>query len=363
MGKLGFGLMRLPKKGELIDDSQVNEMVDLFLASGGTYFDTAYVYPGSEEAAGRTLVARHPRESYTLATKVNAMAAASEEEAKDQLRISLERTGAGYFDYYLLHALQEENFAKYEQFHLWDFARQQREKGVIRRLGFSFHGGPDLLDRLLTDHPEAEFVQLQINYADWEDPKVAARANYETARRHNKPVVIMEPVKGGRLADPPAGVKELFREHAPGASPASWAIRFAASLEGVLTVLSGMSDMAQLRDNLASTADLRPLDEGERRVIRQAQDILRRSAAIPCTACRYCTEGCPRGIPIPEIFAAMNKSLGGQAAQAADDYRAATAAGGLASECVRCGQCERACPQHLPVADHLERCARALEGR
>ena len=152
MGKLGFGLMRLPKKGELIDDSQVNEMVDLFLASGGTYFDTAYVYPGSEEAAGRTLVARHPRESYTLATKVNAMAAASEEEAKDQLRISLERTGAGYFDYYLLHALQEENFAKYEQFHLWDFARQQREKGVIRRLGFSFHGGPDLLDRLLTDH-------------------------------------------------------------------------------------------------------------------------------------------------------------------------------------------------------------------
>ncbi len=362
MKKLGFGLMRLPRKGPFIDVEQVKEMVDLFLDAGGTYFDTAFVYPGSEAAIKKALVDCKPRESYTLATKCNALMALGEKAAKSQFHTSLERTGAGYFDYYLLHALMDDNYTKYERYHLWEFVNEQKETGLIKHLGFSFHGGPKVLDQLLRDHPEVEFVQLQINYADWESPSVAARANYEVARKHGKPIVIMEPVKGGHLADLPTEIKKLFQEYDPKASPASWAIRFAASLDGVLTVLSGMSNMAQMRDNLSYMADFQPLNGDEQKIIQQAQRILGHSAAIPCTACHYCTEGCPKHIPIPDIFAAMNKRLGsGQRAEAVSAYREATANGGRASECIGCGQCERACPQHLPVVERLKQCAKALE--
>lgn len=361
--KLGFGLMRLPKKGLHTDIEQMKQMVDMFMEAGFTYFDTAYVYLGSEAAAKKALVERYPRESYTLATKLNAiMMTPNEKAAKKQFFTSLERTGAGYFDYYLLHALMEGSYTKYDKFHLWDFVNKQKAKGLIKHIGFSFHAGPRLLDQLLQEHPEVDFVQLQINYADWENPSVAARANYEVARKHGKSIVVMEPVKGGRLANPPAAVKKLFDEYHPDMSYASWAIRFVASLDGIITVLSGMSNTAQMEDNLSYMKNFQPLNEEEQEIIRQAQKILGNSSAIPCTACHYCTEGCPKQIPIPEIFSAMNKQLGnGQMAEAEADYQKATASGGLATECVGCKQCERVCPQHICIADNLKRCAEALE--
>lgn len=361
-GKLGFGLMRLPKTNEAIDVPQVCEMVDHFLAAGFTYFDTAYVYDGSEVAAKAALVDRHPRASYTLATKLHVGKCANAEKARKELETSLARTGAGYFDYYLLHALMANNVDKYEEFGLWDFVRKLKANGTIRHYGFSFHDSPELLDKLLTEHPDVDFVQLQINYADWENPEVQSRACYEVARKHGKQVVIMEPVKGGALANPPEQVKALFDAAKPGASYASWALRFAASLDGVLAVLSGMSNLEQVDDNLATMSDFQPLNDAEQKVIQQAQHILGNSAAIACTACHYCTAGCPKKIAIPEIFAAANKQLAnGQKAEAAAAYAAATAEGGKASACIHCKQCERICPQHLPITDLLGRCAAMFE--
>lgn len=361
-GKLGFGLMRLPKTNEAIDVLQVCEMVDHFLAAGFTYFDTAYVYDGSEVAAKAALVDRHPRASYTLATKLHVGKCANAEEARKELETSLARTGAGYFDYYLLHALMANNVDKYEEFGLWDFVRELKANGTIRHYGFSFHDSPELLDKLLTEHPDVDFVQLQINYADWENPEVQSRACYEVARKHGKQVVIMEPVKGGALANPPEQVKALFDAAKPGASYASWALRFAASLDGVLAVLSGMSNLEQVDDNLATMSDFQPLNDTEQKVIQQAQHILGNSAAIACTACHYCTAGCPKKIAIPEIFAAANKQLAnGQKDEAAAAYAAATAEGGKASACIHCKQCERICPQHLPITDLLGRCAAMFE--
>lgn len=363
--KLGFGLMRLPRKGIFTDVEQVKQMVDLFMEAGFTYFDTAFVYMGSEETIRKALVERYPRESFTLATKLNAfMMAPTEKVAKNQFYKSLERTGAGYFDYYLLHALMENNYTKYDKFHLWDFVKEQKEKGLIRHFGFSFHAGPELLDQLLTAHPEVDFVQLQINYADWENEVVSSRANYEVARKHGKSIVVMEPVKGGTLADPPAEVKKLFSDYHPEMSYASWAIRFVASLDGIVTVLSGMSNVAQMQDNLSYMKNFQPLNDEEQKIIQQAQRILGSSATIPCTACHYCTEGCPKNIPIPEIFSAMNKQLGnGQHTQAKAAYAQATAGKGAASDCIHCRQCERACPQHLPITDYLKQCEDALEER
>lgn len=356
--KLGFGLMRLPKRGFAIDVEQVKTMVDLFLDAGFTYFDTAFVYPGSEPAIRKALVERHPRDSFTLATKLNARVAPTEKAAKKQFTASLERTGAGYFDYYLLHALMENNYERYEKFRLWDFVREQKEKGLIRNLGFSFHGGPRLLDRLLTEHPEVDFVQLQINYADWENPKVTSRANYETARRHGKLITVMEPVKGGSLANPPQEVQNVFRAINPYMSCASWAIRFVASLDGILTVLSGMSNVGQMEDNLSYMKNFRTLNEAEQEAIRQAQRILGNSSTIPCTACRYCVEGCPQQIRIPDIFAAMNRQLGnGQMAAAREAYFSAAHEGHRAADCVECRQCENVCPQHLPITDYLKTAA------
>ena len=361
--KLGFGLMRLPRKGLAIDLEQVKTMVDLFLEAGFTYFDTAYIYPGSETAIRKALVERHPRDSFTLATKLNVMLSPTESAAKKQFSISLDRTGAGYFDYYLLHSIMENNHAKYERLHIWDFVSEQKAKGNVRRLGFSFHAGPQLLDRLLTEHPEVDFVQLQINYADWENPKVTSRANYEVARKHGKLVTVMEPVKGGNLAKPPEEVQQLFRAIHPDMSCASWAIRFVASLDGILTVLSGMSNIEQMQDNLSYMRDFRPLDETEQEAIRQAQRILGRSSAVPCTACRYCVEGCPQQIAIPDIFAAMNRQLGnGQMAEARESYFRAAPEGRRASDCVECRQCEGACPQHLPITEYLKQAAEMFPG-
>jgi len=353
--KLGFGLMRLPRKGVAIDLKEFERMTDHFLENGFTYFDTAHVYPGSEEAARKALVQRHPRESYTLASKLFAASAISEKVAKKQLQTSLERLGTDYLDYYLLHTLMNSNYQKYERFHLWDFLQEQKEKGVIRHAGFSFHAGPDLLDELLTQHPEVDFVQLQINYADWENPSVTSRANYEVARRHNKPVVIMEPVKGGKLANPTGEILEAFRSAEPDMSPASWAIRFAASLDGVLAVLSGMSNLDQMKDNVSYMKEFRRLNEEEQQVIREVQRLMGRDRSIQCTACSYCTKGCPKQIPIPQIFAAVNKrDTAGRHEEAQEDYDRAVEGRGCASDCVHCLQCEDACPQHLHITKLLE---------
>ena len=360
--KLGFGLMRLPKKGLRTDIEQVGKMVDLFIEAGFTYFDTAFVYGTSEQDIKKALVDRYPRDSYTLATKLNAFLMCHDEKsAKDQFYKSLERTGAGYFDYYLLHALMDLNYKKYDKYHIWDFVKEQKAKGLIKHFGFSFHSGPELLDKLLTEHPEVDFIQLQLNYADWNNPAVNSRLNYEVARKHGKSIVVMEPVKGGKLADPPKEVKKLFSSYAPDMSPASWAIRFVASLDGIITVLSGMSNIAQMEDNLSYMKNFQPLNEEEQKIIREAQKILRRSAEIPCTACHYCTDGCPKQIPIPDIFAAANLQLGnGQTAQAKERY-SAISEGHRASDCIGCKQCENACPQHLKITEFLKQCAEILE--
>lgn len=357
--KLGFGLMRLPRKGLSTDIEQTKKMVDLFMEAGFTYFDTAFVYPGSEAAIKKALVDRYPRESYTLATKINAfLFAPTEKAAKKQFYTSLERTGAGFFDYYLLHAFMENNYTRYDKFHLWDFVKEQKEKGLVKNFGFSFHAGPELLDRILTDHPEVDFIQLQINYADWENKSVASRANYEVARKHGKSIVVMEPVKGGTLANPPAEVKNLMKEYHPDMSYASWAIRFVASLDGIITVLSGMSNLEQMQDNISYMKNFQPLDAEEQKIIQQAQRILGKSSTIPCTACHYCTEGCPKQIPIPEIFSAANKHLGnGQLAEAVSDYQKAAVEGHRASDCIGCKQCEKACPQQIDVIARLKDCA------
>ncbi len=361
--KLGFGLMRLPHKGFGIDIEHVKKMVDRFLEAGFTYFDTAFVYPGSEAAIKKALVDRYPRDSYTLATKINAfLLAPTEGAAKKQFYTSLERTGAGYFDYYLLHAFMENNYKKYDKFHLWDFVKEQKANGLVKHFGFSFHAGPELLDQILTEHPEVDFIQLQINYADWENPAVASRANYEVARRHGKSIVVMEPVKGGTLANPPKAIRELFKAYHPDMSYASWAIRFVASLDGIITVLSGMSNTEQMEDNLSYMRDFQPLNEEEQEIIQKAQRILGHSGTIPCTACRYCVDGCPKQISIPDIFTAMNKQLGnGQAAEAAEAYKKAAPAGHMASDCIACRKCESACPQHLPISDHMKRAAEMFE--
>ena len=363
--KLGFGLMRLPKDASgKIDLEQTKQMVDLFMDAGMTYFDTAYVYDGgdSERAAKAALVDRYPRESYTLATKVCAWSDAHDEtSAKQQFYTSLERTGAGYFDYYLLHALQTANYKMYEDYHLWDFVKELKEKGLIKHWGFSFHATPQILDELLTKHPDAEFVQLQLNYADWENPDVTARENYEVARKHGKSIVVMEPVKGGALASPPDDVQKIFRQASPEASFASWAIRYAASLEGIITVLSGMSNLEQMKDNLSYMKDFRPLNEEEQTAIKKAQEAFHGIKSIPCTACHYCTSGCPQEIPIPEIFAARNKQLvWGQLEEGKNTYLKATAQGSSASDCIACGQCESACPQQIPVIQRLKECAEAF---
>ena len=360
--KLGFGLMRLPKleNGE-IDVEQVKKMVDLFIESGHTYFDTAYAYPGSEEAIRQALVERYPRDSYTLATKLMVQATGiDEEQAKGEIEVSLKRAGVEYFDYYLVHAVQRSNYEKYDEYGIWDYVKGLKEKGIVKHVGFSFHADPELLEELLNKHPEVEFVQLQINYADWENPGVQSRRNLEICQKHGVPVNIMEPIKGGILADPIDSVKAIFDRENNGMSYASWALRFAASQEGLLAVLSGMSSIEQMKDNLSYMTDFVPLNEHEMEVIKEAQEAIAKDQSIACTACHYCTKGCPNDIPIPEIFAVENRKKGSPEFRTKREYSIVTANRGKASDCVQCGQCEEACPQHLPIIELLERC-RAFE--
>lgn len=366
--KLGFGLMRLPMDGGKIDVERTREMVDRFLDEGFCYFDTAYGYHEgeSEAVAKKVLVDRYPRERFLLATKLPAWAGAeSREEAEQMFYTSLERTGAGYFDFYLLHNLGQERTHFFDDYGIWDFLKKRKEEGLIRHLGFSMHDKADVLDQILTEHPEMEFVQLQINYADWEAPDIESRKCYETARKHGKHIIIMEPVKGGNLADPPKEVKEVLEAADKAASPSSWAIRFAASLDGVITVLSGMSNMEQLEDNLSYMKAFVPLSEEEQKIIKRAREIYETFPKIPCTSCAYCMKGCPEHIAIHGIFQAYNlytmyQNLPGAKGQ----YQWNTEGRGYAkaSACIRCGKCKKVCPQHIPIREELARAAEALEG-
>lgn len=355
--KLGFGLMRLPQKNNVIDVEQVKEMVDLFLEAGFTYFDTAWVYAGSEDAIRQALVERYPREKYQLATKNAAwINCKTKEEAYAQFDTSLAQTGAGYFDFYLLHNLGEGRTRYFDDFDMWNWVQEKKKAGLIKHVGFSFHSTPEELEEILKAHPEMEFVQLQINYADWENPAIQSRQCYEVARKYNKPVIIMEPVKGGMLATPPESVKEILKKAEPESSVASWAIRFAANLEGIITVLSGMSNIEQMQDNLSYMKSFTGLTESQSETLKQAQEELKKAPVIPCTTCNYCAKVCPMHIGISGSFTAMNYLTLYGDIEAAKGQEAWLVGGkGLkrANECVKCGKCEEACPQHIAIRENL----------
>ncbi len=369
--KLGFGLMRLPlldpnDEGS-VDLETLKQMVDSFLEQGFSYFDTAWMYCGgkSEEAAREALVKRHPRDSFTLTTKLPAYMLRTEEDREWLFQEQLRRTGAGYFDYYWLHDVNSHSIRTFDRLKCWDFVREKKEQGLVKHIGFSFHDGPELLDKVLTEHPEFEYVQLQLNYLDWDSLGVQSHACYDVAAKHGKPVIVMEPVKGGTLARVPERLEALFREREPEMSAASWAIRFAASQENVMMVLSGMSNMEQLLDNTGYMRDFRPLNADEMALMKQAADILNESIVIPCTGCSYCTVNCPRRIAIPKYFSLYNADMQEIAEKGwtpqGSYYQNLTLRFGKASACIKCGRCEAMCPQHLPIRRYLQDVAKHFE--
>ena len=367
--KLGFGLMRLPRiagSEDVIDIEQTKQMVDEFLAAGFTYFDTAWAYAGSEEAIRKALVERYPREKFQLATKNAAwINCKTKDDAIKQYETSLRQSGAGYFDFYLLHNLGQKRTKYFEDFGLWDYFLGEKEKGKIKHLGFSFHSTAEELEEILNKHPEAEFVQLQINYADWESNSIQSRKCYEAARKHGKPVIIMEPVKGGNLATPPESVEKIFKAADPDASCASWAVRFAADLEGVITVLSGMSNIEQMRDNLSCMKDFRHLTPEQKKVIEAASEALSKIPVVPCTTCNYCAKVCPMNIGISGSFGALNMyTLYGNydLATNREFFDVVMQGHKKAAECIKCGACEAVCPQHIEIRKELERVAEPFKG-
>lgn len=369
--KLGFGLMRLPSLDpndpSKIDLEQTKQMVDTFLERGFTYFDTAWMYCGfqSENATKEVLVDRHPRDSFTLATKLHAGYIKTKEDRDRIFNEQRKKTGATFFDYYLLHDVGVEHYEIYKKLDCFQWLREKKEQGLVKKIGFSFHDTAELLDKVLTEQPGMEFVQLQINYLDWDSEGIQSRKCYEVAKKHNVPVIVMEPVKGGTLAQVPKSVEKMFKEYHRELSVPSWAIRFAASLDNVMMVLSGMSNMEQMLDNLSYMENFQPLDEREQQIVLQAVNLINENIAVPCTGCSYCTDGCPMNIAIPKYFSLYNADLQEIKEKSwtpqGEYYDNLTKSFGKASDCIACGQCESACPQHLPIIEHLKTVAGHFE--
>ena len=359
----GFGCMRLPMNGDQVDVAETTRMVDEFLAQGFNYFDTAHGYIGgkSELALKECLTSRYPREAYSLTDKLTDSYFQTETDIRPFFESQLEACGVDYFDFYLMHAQNADNFKKFKACRAYETAFALKAEGRIRHVGLSFHDRAEVLDQILTEYPQIEVVQIQFNYLDYDDIAVQSRKCYEVCRKHGKPVLVMEPVKGGSLVNLPEEAKKVL-DDLHGGSPASYAIRFAAGFPGMMMVLSGMSDLEQMKDNLSYMRDFKPLNETELAAVNKVQEIFHKMNMIPCTACRYCVEGCPKQISIPDLFAIMNiKQLHHD--WNADYYyeEVHTAPGRRASDCLKCGKCEKICPQHLPIRKLLEEVAKEFD--
>ena len=359
----GFGCMRLPMNGDQVDIAETTRMVDEFLAQGFNYFDTAHGYIGgkSELALKECLTSRYPREAYSLTDKLTDSYFKTEADIRPFFESQLEACGVDYFDFYLMHAQNADNFKKFKACRAYETAFALKAEGRIRHVGLSFHDRAEVLDQILTEYPQIEVVQIQFNYLDYDDIAVQSRKCYEVCRKHGKPVLVMEPVKGGSLVNLPEEAKKVL-DDLHGGSPASYAIRFAAGFPSMMMVLSGMSDLEQMKDNLSYMRDFKPLNETELAAVKKVQEIFHKMNMIPCTACRYCVEGCPKQISIPDLFAIMNiKQLHHD--WNADYYyeEVHTAPGRRASDCLKCGKCEKICPQHLPIRKLLEEVAKEFD--
>ena len=367
--KLGFGLMRLPYSEDKaygnVDLEQTKAMIDAYMAEGFTYFDTAAVYHGghSEEVFGELVAKRYPREEFQVTSKMPVWNLKSEEDLDRIFNEQLQKCKIDYFDYYFMHALGTGIYESAQKYHGFEWMQKMKAEGKIKHPGFSFHDSAEKLEQILTEHPEVELVQLQINYMDWEDEGVQARKCYELCMKHGKQVAIMEPIKGGTLANIMDDAKKIFTDYNPSASPASWAVRYAASLDNVLVVLSGMSNMEQLKDNMSYMKDFVPLNDEERACIDKATKLIKSTITIPCTKCRYCVDGCPQGINIPRFFELVNEANRYSVDNFKWDYKEELKKGGNPAECVECHACEGHCPQKIQIVDELKKLRAMFEQR
>lgn len=361
-GTFGFGCMRFPMQGDKVDVAQTQEMIDTFIANGFNYFDTAHTYiEGQSEPVLKTcLVDRYPREAYVLTDKLTTYCFEKEEEIEPLFEKQLAACGVSYFDFYLMHAQNSEKFDKYKKCHAYEHAFEFKKQGRVKHVGISFHDKAEVLEQILTEYPEIEVVQIQFNYLDYDDAGIESRKCYEVCVKHNKPVIVMEPVRGGSLVNLPEEAKEVF-DALEGGSYASYALRFAAGFDQMMMVLSGMSNMEQVLDNVGFMKAFVPLNEKELDAVWKVRDIILKQGTIPCTACKYCTDVCPKNIAIPDLFADMNAKTIFNNWGSSFYYEIHTTNKGKASDCIKCGKCESVCPQHLKIRDLLVEVAEVFE--